>query len=105
MALSTQTATELAQEQVAKVLVKPPEDVSVFLPFGARIFDTKGALRIPRMGGPTTDPGWTGDHEQIPEREAHFDELHLLPDTMKSVVGVDPDYHWYRDADSDGIVC
>lgn len=85
MALSTQTAAELTQEQVATILVKPLEDVSIFLSAGPRIFDTHGALRIPKMGGAITDPGWTGENELIPEREAEFDEVHLLPDTMKSV--------------------
>lgn len=85
MALSTTTAAELTQEQVAKVLIKPLEDASVFLSSGPKVFDTHGALRIPKMGGATADPGWTGENEQIPEVEAEFDELLLLPDTMKSV--------------------
>lgn len=85
MAVSTSTAPELTQEQVQKILVKPLEAQSVFLAAGPRIFDTHGALRIPKLGAPITDPGWTGENELIPERDADFDEVLLLPDTMKSV--------------------
>lgn len=86
MALSTTTnATELTQEQVVKTLVQPLTAKSVFLAAGPRIFDTAGPLRIPKNGGPITDPGWTGENEAIPERDADFDEVKLLPSTMKSV--------------------
>lgn len=85
MAVDTTTAPELTQEQVSSVLVRPLQDKSVFLAAGPRIFDTHGALRIPKLGGAITDPGWTGENEQIPERDADFDEVLLLPDTMKSV--------------------
>lgn len=86
MALSTTTnATELTQEQVVKTLVQPLTAQSVFLAAGPRIFDTAGPLRIPKNSGPITDPGWTGENEAIPERDADFDEVKLLPSTLKSV--------------------
>lgn len=85
MAASTATATELTAEQVQKILVQPLAEKSVFLAAGPRIFDTAGPLRIPKAGGPITDPGWTGENELIPERDVDFDELGLLPSTMKSV--------------------
>lgn len=85
MASSTTNATELTQEQVAKILVQPLTAQSVFLAAGPRIFDTSGTLRIPKNGAPITDPGWTGENEAIPERDADFDEVKLLPSTMKSV--------------------
>lgn len=85
MALSTATATELTAEQVARILVAPLEQQSVFLAAGPRIFDTAGPLRLPKAPGPITDPGWTGENEQIPERDVDFDEVTLLPSTMKSV--------------------
>lgn len=85
MAVDTTTATELTAEQTLTTLVRPLEDRSVFLAAGPRIFDTAGPLRIPKLGGPITDPGWTGENELIPERDADFDEVHLLPSTMKSV--------------------
>lgn len=85
MAVSTVTAPELTAEQVQKILVQPLTDKSIFLAAGPRIFDTAGPVRVPKMGGPITDPGWTGENEQIPERDADFDELELMPSTMKSV--------------------
>ena len=78
-------ATELTAEQVHRVLVQPLQEKSVFLAAGPRIFDTAGPLRIPKNGGPITDPGWTGENEAIPEKDVDFDEVSLLPSTMKSV--------------------
>ena len=86
MAVSTATANELTAEQVQKILVQPLETKSVFLAAGPRIFDTNGSqVRIPKMGGPTTDPGWTGENEQIPEADVEFDEIVLMPSTLKSI--------------------
>ena len=85
MAVSTTTANELTAEQVQKILVQPLEDKSQFLAAGPRIFDTNGSqVRIPKMGGPTT-PSWHGENEQISEQDPSFDEITLLPSTMKSV--------------------
>lgn len=85
MALSTATATQLTQEQVQKILVKPLEDTAVFLSSGARVFDSNGSpVRIPKLGAPTT-PGFVGENQLIPEVEAGFDEIHLLPSTMQSI--------------------
>lgn len=85
MAASTATAPELTAEQVQRILVQPLEAASVFLAAGPRIFDSSSPVRIPKMGGPVADPGWTGENELIPERDVSFDEVLLLPDTMKSV--------------------
>lgn len=85
MAVDTTTAPELTAEQVQRILVAPLEAESVFLASGPRIFDTAGPIRIPKLGGPITDPGWTGENTQIPERDVDFDEIELLPSTMKSV--------------------
>ncbi|MGO2166667.1 phage major capsid protein [Corynebacterium casei] len=85
MALSTVNAPELTQEQVQKILVQPLAEKSIFLAAGPRIFDTNGSLvRIPKMGAPT-EPSWHGQNELIDEVDAEFDEVLLLPDTMKSV--------------------
>ncbi|MFS0898928.1 phage major capsid protein [Mycolicibacterium litorale] len=84
MAVSTATATELTQEQVAKILVKPLEAEAKFLAAGPRIFDTASPLRIPKLGGPTVVT-WVGENEQIPEVNPDFDEIELLPSTMKSL--------------------
>lgn len=85
MAASTVTASELTREQVVAILVRPLEDASVFLAAGPRIFDTDGSpVRIPKLGGPT-DPAWHGENELITEVDVAFDEVTLLPSTMKSV--------------------
>ena len=82
---STATAAELTQEQVQKVLVKPLEQASVFLAAGVRYFDTNGSpVRIPKLGGPTS-PSFVGENEEIPEVDPSFDEITLLPSTLKSV--------------------
>lgn len=81
MAVSTTTAAELTAKQVQKILVQP----SVFLAAGPRIFDTNGSpVRIPKMGGPTS-PDWIGENELITEKDVTFNEVTLLPSTMKSV--------------------
>ena len=79
-------ATELTAEQVHKVLVQPLAERSVFLAAGPRIFDTAGPLRIPKNGASiAADLTFTGENEAIPERDVDFDEVSLLPSTMKSV--------------------
>lgn len=81
---STTNATELTAEQVQSVLVAPLADRSVFLSSGVRIIDTAGPLRMPKGASPVT-PDWYGQNEQIADEDPSFDELSLLPSTMKSV--------------------
>ncbi len=81
---STTNAQELTAEQVASVLVRPLEAASVFLAAGPRVIDTAGPLRLPKLGA-ATDPAWHGQNEQITEVDPDFDEVTLLPSTMKSV--------------------
>jgi len=86
MAVSTASAPELTAEQVQKILILPLEDKSVILSSGVRNFPTNGSpVRIPKLGGPVADPGWTGENEPIPERDVDFGEVLLLPETMKSI--------------------
>lgn len=83
--ISTITVPELTAEQVQAILVKPLEQASVFLAAGPRLFDTNGSpVRIPKMGAPTA-PDWIAENEEITEVDASFDEITLLPSTMKSV--------------------
>lgn len=84
MAESTANSPELTNAQVQTVLVKPLETASVFLAAGPRIFDSASPVRIPKLGGPVA-LDWTGENEQIPEKDVDFDEIQLLPSTMKSV--------------------
>lgn len=85
MALSTQTTTELTAEQVQHILVKPLEAASTFLAAGPRIFDTPGPLRLPKAPKADAIASFTGENELIPEVTPDFDEVQLLPSTMKSV--------------------
>ncbi len=80
----TVTASELTATQVLKVLVEPLAAQSLFLAAGPRVFDTAGPLRIPKMAT-ATDPSWRGESELITEVNPDFDEVSLLPSTMKSV--------------------
>lgn len=85
MPADTTTASELTAEQVQSILVRPLEDASVFLAAGPRIFDTDGSpIRIPKLGV-TDAPSWHGENDEIDEVEQTFDEITLLPSTMKSV--------------------
>lgn len=84
-AISTTTAAALTQEQVQKILIEPLESASVFLAAGPRKFVSNGSpVRIPKLGAPTA-PGFAAENEQIGEVEQEFDEVTLLPSTMKSV--------------------
>jgi HK97 family phage major capsid protein len=84
MAVDTTTAPELTAEQVQRILVQPLEAESRFLASGPRIFDSANQIRIPKMGG-ATSPSWHGENEQITEQDVDFDEIVLLPSTMKSI--------------------
>ena len=78
-------ATELTAEQVQKILVQPLEAASVFLAAGPRIFDTAGPLRIPKAPALNNSVSFVGENEAIPEANPDFDEVRLLPSTMKSL--------------------
>jgi HK97 family phage major capsid protein len=86
VALDTQNSSELTQEQVRSMLIQPLEARSAFLAAGPQIYDVSSPLRIPKAPQPT--PGqlqWHGENEKITEHTAEFDEVRLLPSTMKSV--------------------
>lgn len=84
---STTNATELTAEQVNTVLVKPLASRSVFLSNvpESNIIDTAGPLRLPKGATGAVTPDWYGQNEQITEDDPTFDEMELLPSTMKSV--------------------
>lgn len=84
MPTTSTTAHQLIREQVLAVLA-PLKEQSVFLAAGPRIIDTAGPLRIPF--GPTFDAGpvvMTAEAEEIPEIEAAWTDMQMLPSTMKS---------------------
>ena len=87
MALDTQVASELTQDQVSTILTQPLEQRSVFLAAGPTIFDTNGSpVRVPAAPGSEADElQWVGENELIPEVDPEMGEMSLLPSTMKSV--------------------
>lgn len=86
MTVKTSTATELTTEQIQKVLVQPLLEKSQFLACGPTVIDTAGPVRLPKATKyDGSDLGWTGESELIPEVDAEFDEIQLMPSTMKSV--------------------
>jgi HK97 family phage major capsid protein len=82
--VSTTTATTLIQSEVANVLVQPLEAASVFLQMSPRIFDSAVPLRIPTLEG-STGADYVNELDTIPEDDADFDEVELLPTARPSV--------------------
>ena len=87
MSISTTNASELTQDQVQTILVKPLEAQSAFLNAGPVIFDTDGSpVRVPKAPGSVADSlTFVAENAQIPEADPDFDEVQLLPSTMQSV--------------------
>lgn len=84
MAETTTANPELLQTQVASLLVQPLEAASVVLSSGVRIFDTSGPLRIPKLTAGAT-VGFVAESAVIPEAGVDFDEVTLMPSTLKSL--------------------
>ncbi|CPT00546.1 phage major capsid protein, HK97 [Mycobacteroides abscessus subsp. abscessus] len=76
--------TTLLQSQVASLLVQPLTQASTFLAAGPQIFDTSDQLRIPRIASGVT-AGFVGEGAQISDGDMSFDEVTLLPSTLKSL--------------------
>ncbi|MGP4058491.1 phage major capsid protein [Mycobacterium sp. 4D054] len=76
--------TTLLQSQVANLLVQPLEQASTFLAAGPQIFDTSDQLRIPRIASGVT-AGFVAEGAQITDGDVSFDEVTLLPSTLKSL--------------------
>ncbi|ODR06937.1 capsid protein [Mycolicibacillus koreensis] len=74
----------LLQSQVADLLVNPLAQESTFLAAGPQIFDTNDQLRIPRVASGVT-AGFVGEGAQITDGAVSFDEVTLLPSTLKSL--------------------
>lgn len=74
----------LLAEQVASLLVQPLEAASVVLSNGVQVFQTNTELRIPRLTAGAT-AGFVAEGAVIPEGDVAFDEVRLLPSTLKSL--------------------
>lgn len=76
--------TTLLQSQVANLLVQPLAQESTFLAAGPKIFDTSDQLRIPRIASGVS-AGFVAEGAQISDGDVSFDEVVLLPSTLKSL--------------------
>ena len=85
--MATQTTASLPtlqQSEIQSLLVQPLEAASVFLASGPKIIDTNGPIRIPRISSGMT-VGFVAEGGSIPETSVGFDEVTMLPSTLKSL--------------------
>src|SRR5690606_1103900 len=78
------TATTLIQSEVANLLVKPLESASVFLSMAPRVIDSAVPVRIPTLES-STGAGYVAGAASIPEDDAVFDEVEVLPSLRHGV--------------------
>lgn len=76
--------TTLLQSQVAQLLVQPLEQASTFLAAGPVILDSANPLRVPRIASGTT-AGSVAAGAQITDGDVSFDEVTLLPSSLKAI--------------------
>ncbi len=74
----------LLQSQVANLLVQPLEQQSTFLAAGPVILDSNQPVRVPRIASGVT-AGFTAEGAQISDGDVSFDEVTLLPSTLKGL--------------------
>lgn len=80
----TGSNTTLLQSQVASLLVQPLEQASTFLAAGPTIIDSSDSVRVPRIVSGLT-AGFIAEGAQITDGDVAFDEVTLLPSTLKSL--------------------
>jgi HK97 family phage major capsid protein len=74
----------LIQSQVASLLVQPLEQVSTFLAAGPVVLDSSSPVRVPRVVNGVT-AGFVAEGTQISDGDVAFDEVTLLPSTLKGL--------------------
>lgn len=74
----------LIQSQVASLLVQPLEQVSTFLGAGPVVLDSSQPVRVPRVVNGVT-AGFVAEGAQISDGDVAFDEVTLLPSTLKGL--------------------
>lgn len=85
MAIQTPAGNNtLLNSEVAALLVQPLEQASTFLAAGPTIYDTSGPLRIPRIASGAS-AAFVAAGAQISESNASFDEVTLLPSSLKGI--------------------
>ncbi|OBK01714.1 capsid protein [Mycolicibacterium fortuitum] len=74
----------LIQEQVSSLLVQPLEQASTFLAAGPTVIDSSSPVRIPRIASGVT-AGFVAEGSQISDGDVSFDEVEMLPSSMKGL--------------------
>lgn len=74
----------LIQSQVSSLLVQPLEQASTFLAAGPVVLDSSSPVRVPRIVNGVT-AGFVAEGAQISDGDVAFDEVTLLPSTMKGL--------------------
>lgn len=78
-------ASSLIQEQVAKIIVEPLMKESVVLSApGITVFNSSEPFLVPTLNAPIST-AMVGENELIPEADAQFGEIELMPKERKSV--------------------
>lgn len=74
----------LIQSEVASLLIQPLQQASTFLAAGPVVLDSSSPLRVPRIVNGVT-AGFVAEGAQITDGDVAFDEVTLLPSTLKSL--------------------
>ncbi|MFV8233688.1 phage major capsid protein [Mycolicibacterium fortuitum] len=74
----------LIQSQVSSLLVQPLEQASTFLAAGPVVLDSSSPVRVPRIVNGVT-AGFVAEGAQISDGDVAFDEVTLLPSTLKGL--------------------
>ncbi|MCV7191878.1 phage major capsid protein [Mycolicibacterium brumae] len=74
----------LIQSEVASLLVQPLEQASTFLAAGPKILDSSSPIRVPRIASGVS-AGFVAEGSQISDGDVGFDEVTLMPSTMKGL--------------------
>lgn len=80
----TSANSTLIQSQVANLLVQPLEQMSTFLAAGPTILDSSSPVRVPRLGA-SASAAFVAEGTQISDGDVSFDEVTLLPSTLKGL--------------------
>lgn len=80
----TSANSTLIQSQVASLLVQPLEQQSTFLAAGPVVLDSSAPVRVPRIAN-GVNAGFVAEGAQISDGDVAFDEVTLLPSTLKGL--------------------
>ncbi|MFL0289320.1 phage major capsid protein [Mycobacterium sp. SMC-21] len=74
----------LIQSKVSALLTQPLQQASTFLAAGPKIEDSSVPVRFPRIAN-GTNAGFVAEGDTIPDGDVAFDEIALMPSTLKSI--------------------